>query len=305
MTRIPVVEASLDTRRAFDLADSVVDVETSIYRGSVMSQIIKSTALMSSLLLAAVAHAANNESDRWEFQATLYLYLPTFGGTADFPPHDNTDEVSLSIDQILEGLKFVFMGSFEARRGQWGAFTDVIYMDLGASKSGTRTLEIHGVPLPATASANVDFDLKGLAWTLAATRRVIDMPEVTLDILAGTRLLDLTPKVDWTLNGNVGSVPIPDRAGSSKQSLNNWDAIVGAKGRFAFGSELKWYVPYYIDIGTGESDLTFQAMVGLGYAFKWGDLFAAWRYIDYSMGNDTAVRTLSLNGPLAAATFHW
>src|SRR5262252_6543309 len=141
-----------------------------------MSQIVKSTALLSSLLLAASAHAATTESDHWEFQATVYLYFPTFGGTADFPPHDNTDDVSLSIDQILEGLKFVFMGAFEARRGQWGMFTDVVYMDIGATKSGTRTLEFHGVPLPVSASANADFDLKGVLWTLAATRRVVENP---------------------------------------------------------------------------------------------------------------------------------
>src|SRR5215471_11726425 len=208
--------------------------------GFVMSLIVKSMVLVSLLLLALSAHAANNESDRWEFQATIYLYLPTFGGTADFPPHDNTDDVSLSIDQILEGLKFVFMGAFEARRGQWGMFTDVVYMDIGASKSGSRSLEIHGTPLPVGASANLDFDLKGVLWTLGATRRVIEKPEIMLDVLAGTRLMDLTPKLGWTLSGNVGALPISDRAGESKESLKNWDAIIGAKGRYAFGTELKW-----------------------------------------------------------------
>jgi hypothetical protein len=39
-------------------------------------------------------------------------------------------------------------------------------------------------------------------------------------------------------------------------SVNNWDAIVGLKGRATFGEEHRWFVPYYLDVGTGESSLT-------------------------------------------------
>jgi len=34
----------------------------------------------------------------------------------------------------------------------------------------------------------------------------------------------------------------------------------------AFGESRKWFVPYYLDVGTGESDLTWQAMGGIGYS---------------------------------------
>jgi hypothetical protein len=44
-------------------------------------------------------------------------------------------------------------------------------------------------------------------------------------------------------------------------------------------------VPYYLDVGTGESDFTWQAMTGLGYSWKSVDVNAAWRYLDYDVGD--------------------
>ena len=47
--------------------------------------------------------------------------------------------------------------------------------------------------------------------------------------------------------------------------VDQWDGIVGAKGAFALGDKHKWVVPYYVDIGTGDSDVTWQAELGVGY----------------------------------------
>ena len=49
---------------------------------------------------------------------------------------------------VIDALKFAFMGSFEARQGQWGLWTDLVYADFGASKIGTRDFSIGGRPLP-------------------------------------------------------------------------------------------------------------------------------------------------------------
>jgi hypothetical protein len=118
-------------------------------------------------------------------------------------------------------------------------------------------------------------------------------------------MLDIKQKLGWQLSGNVGSVPLPGRAGNLEAKAQNWDAIVGVKGRMALGAERKWFVPYYLDIGTGESDLTFQAMAGIGYAFGWGDVVASWRYLDYEMKSGSNVEKLNFNGPAVAAVFHW
>ena len=48
-----------------------------------------------------------------------------------------------------------------------------------------------------------------------------------------------------------------------------------------------------------------QAMLGVGYAFGWGDLTAAWRHLDYDMKPGKAIESISFDGPGIAATFRW
>jgi hypothetical protein len=58
-------------------------------------------------------------------------------------------------------------------------------------------------------------------------------------------------------------------------------------------------------LGTGDSDLTWQAMLGFGYSFGWGDLCVAWRYMDYDLDSGGAITDLNFNGPALGATFRW
>jgi hypothetical protein len=242
--------------------------------------------------------------DTWQFDAALYIYLPTIGGTTTFP-EPSGGNVSVDASKILDNLKMAFMGSLGVRKGPWGAFTDVLYMDLGSTKSGTRALTVGGTPLPAGASADATFDLKGTVWTLAGSYRVTPDPGSPVDLFAGARLLDMKQTLSWQLNGNIGSIPLPGRAGNEAVSLTNWDAIVGVKGRFAFGADRKWFIPYYLDVGAGDSDLTWQAMGGAGYGFHWGEVVVAWRYLDYNMKSGGKIESVNFNGPVIAAVFHW
>jgi hypothetical protein len=84
-----------------------------------------------------------------------------------------------------------FMGSLEASNGRWGMFTDVVYMDIGNTKSGYRDFTLGGSALPAGADANVSYDLKGWAWTLACTWRIASNPASKADLVAGARLCDV------------------------------------------------------------------------------------------------------------------
>jgi hypothetical protein len=251
------------------------------------------------------ASAATETPDAWQFEGILYIYLPTIGGATTFPEPGAGSDVSVDASKILESLKMAFMGSLGVHKGPWGAFTDVLYMDLGNSKSGTRGLSVGGAPLPAGATADATFDLKGTAWTLAGSYRVMADPASPVDLFAGTRLFDIKETLRWQFSGNIGSIPLPGRAGNQEVRLTNWDAIIGVKGRFAIGAERKWFVPYYLDVGTGNSDQTWQAMGGVGYAFQWGEVVAAWRYLDYKMKSGSRIESINFDGPAIAAVFHW
>ena len=250
-------------------------------------------------------HAFAQSASDWQFQASIYAYFPTISGNTTYPPQNGGSSLSLDSDAILDSLESAFMGSFEARRGQWGGLIDVIYMDLGNSKANSQSLTVGGTGLPAGTSANLDYGLKGSVWTLAGTYRAVADRNTTLDVLAGARVLDIQTNLNWQLSGNVGAFALPDRAGARETSGQNWDAIIGVKGRFGLAQDGKWFVPYYLDMGTGESSFTWQAMTGVGYSFTWGDISAAWRYTDYRMKSGSPVDSLTLSGPAIAATFRW
>jgi hypothetical protein len=260
-------------------------------------------ATLAAALLAPLAASAQS-ADKWEFGAALYVYLPTIGGKTTFPSTGGGSSVSVDGETILENLKMTFMGTLEASNGTWGALTDIVYVDVGDTKSGTQDFSIGRLGLPAGASANVGYDLKGWVWTLAGTYRLVSDRNLKMDLLGGARVLDVRQRVNWNLAGNVGSIALPDRAGVREADAQNWDAVVGVRGRATFG-EGRWFMPYYLDIGTGQSKFTWQGIAGVGYSFGWGDVLAAWRYIDYEMKSGTPVESLNFNGPGIAAVFRW
>lgn len=252
-------------------------------------------------LLPAMA-AAGAKPDAWQFDGTFYLYAPTTSSTTTFPQVGGGTGVS--IDASTVNLNMAFMGTFEARKGHWGAFTDLMYLNVGDDKSTTHGLTVDGTPLPANVNADATLGLKAAVSTLAGCYRVQADARSPVDFFAGARLLDMKETFDWQLSGNIGSIPLPGRAGNQEAEVTNWDAIVGVRGRVALGAGRKWFIPYYLDFGGGESDQTWQAMAGVGYAFHWGDIVGAWRDLDYKMKSGK-IENINFNGPAIAVVFHW
>ncbi len=266
-------------------------------------------ALAGAILVAAAAlepgAVSAQASDPWQFGAQIYVFLPSIDGESNFPGSGSDPDASVDVSQIIEDLQFVFMGSLDASKGRWGAMTDVIYLDVGDEESGTRDLTIGGIEIPATASATAKYDLDGWIWMIAGKYAVVSRPATAMDVFAGTRVLEIEQSIGWELQGDIGEIPAAGRTGSSQLGRTNWDAIVGVKGRWCYRAENRWFVPYYLDVGAGESDFTWQTMAGLGYSWQWIDAFAAWRYLDYDIGDGRPLSSLSLNGPLVSLLFHW
>lgn len=263
-------------------------------------------ALMIGLLVSpsVLAQQTEGKANPWQFGLSIYGYFPDITGNTSFST-DSGNDFEIDFDDILDSLEFALMGSFDVRKGSWGIFTDAIYMDAGNSASTSAEGSIGNNAVPVNVTGDMKIDLESWILTLAGYYRALDTKGASLDILAGTRYLDVTQKVDWEFTGNVGEVPLPERVGDAKTSLSNWDVIVGLKGRFAFGAKKAWFVPYYLDIGTGDSDLTWQGVAGLGYAFGWGELVAAWRYLYYDMPSGMAIGDMTFNGPMAGVAFRW
>jgi hypothetical protein len=271
-----------------------------------MDKVSPRTAVAVALATIGVPAPALAQQDAaWQFQATLYGYFPTISGTTRFDGHGGSSGVSADIGDILENLKFAFMGAFEARKGRWGVYADVIYLDVGNHVQATRALTLDRVGVPLGAQADVGYDLKGWVTTVGGAYRALADPDFHLDVVGGVRVLNVRPKVDWSFTGNVGAIPLADRAGSRDFSEQNWDAIVGVRGRTVPAKDQNWFLQYYLDVGTGESRFTWQAVAAIGYRFGWGDVLAGWRYTDYVLKPEQRIQDLNFSGPAVGAAFRW
>ena len=101
-----------------------------------------------------------------------------------------------------------------------------------------------------------------------------------------------------------GGVELRAAQGGVGTDTDLWDGIVGVRGRVGFGDG-KWSVPYYFDIGTGSSDMTWSAMTGLTRSFGWGDILFVYRHLEYDEDFDGLMQNFSFSGPALGASFRF
>ena len=131
---------------------------------------------------------------------------------------------------------------------------------------------------------NANVELTNWIITPLVGYNLVDTGKSRLDIVGGARYLYM--KADLRVDA-LGA--------RAEDSGSNWDAIIGARGAVDLAE--KWYLFGYLDIGTGESDLTWQAFGGVGYRFKWFDVVAAYRYLRWDFDDNQALDDLYLHGP--------
>ena len=255
-------------------------------------------------LLAAQTPPSEPIPGAWRFGASLYGYVPSVSGTSSSPADSGGNRINVNLAELLD-LEFALMGSFDAHNGRWGVFTDFIYLNYGGSKQQSRDFTIGRIGIPAGTTADLDLDFKGVMWTLAGQYRVYSDPALTMDALAGLRLLEVRTTTRWSISGNLGPIAPSGRTGTSEDKTSQLDGIVGVKGRTRLGSSGRWTLPFYLDVGAGDSDLTWQAAAGVSYGFKWGELTAMWRYLAYDLKPGLSIEDVKFNGPLIGATFRW
>src|SRR5262245_28340418 len=82
-------------------------------------------------LLPALGTAEETGPEDWQFRATLYGYFPSIEGTTRFATP--VSDFDIEAGDLIDNTNLAAMGSFEVQKGRFGAFTDVIYMDVGDS----------------------------------------------------------------------------------------------------------------------------------------------------------------------------
>jgi hypothetical protein len=238
---------------------------------------------------AAAQDGTSESDDEWQYSAAVYLWAADVGGRTTT---GSTVEVDFS--DILDNLEGAFLGAFEARKGKWSFLTDALYLDIAATSD---------VPIGpgSTLTSNVSLDLTTKVFHLVGGYNLWAEGQSRLDFIAGVRNLDLD--TDLVLNVDVPFAPQPPPIVASA-SDNAVDFIIGLKGNIALSE--RWFLPYYVDIGGGDSDSTWQATVGLGFrAGRWIDLALVYRHVEWSFDSTQSVDSLDFSGPTFGAIFRF
>jgi len=261
--------------------------------------------LSASPAIAPAADRVDPYDGGWHFTLTPYLWLPNVNGTINgkVPGSrlgDFRASTQIGPNDYLKNLQFGAMVTGEMRRGDWSVFTDIIYIDFGDQRSRVRKITgLEGRTL-GSIDRSATTSLSATVWTLAGALTLVNQPMGNLDLLAGFRYVNVASELKLNISGTEGLIDISTR---SSRDLTEWDGIIGVKGRVRLGAG-RWYMPYYLDVGTGSSNWTWQALLGVGYAFDWGDVNLSIRNLSYDFNgkNDADLR---LTGPTLGATFRW
>lgn len=244
----------------------------------------------SALTIAPPPAPASNLAgdDDWQFKAGMYLW-----GAGIQAETAIGSEIDISFDDLISNLNMAFMGDFEARKSKWSLAADLIYLNVGAGGGGSVPISV-----VSGASVEVDADVKLRAWVMNFTGgyNLWESERGTLDAIAGARYIEVKINLDPTVRLGPFAKQLETTAGGA-----NWDAVIGVKGDINLADN--WYAPYYLDVGTGDSDFTWQIAAGVGYRFDWGEVNLLYRYMDWEFKSGNNPANLNLSGPMLGAKF--
>lgn len=234
------------------------------------------------VLPGAASAAYPEDPNQWKYDAQIYLWGASMGVTTV-----TGSSTEASFGDILDNLEMAFMGTFAAKKGKWAMLGDVIYLDL--EKKDSTTVD-PGIPVSAK------IGLQGWVVNLLGGYALMQRERNALNLTFGARYLNLDTDVNLDVDGTPFQVSASDGA---------WNGVVGLQGEAGFAK--RWYFNYLLDIGTGDSDLTWQALAGLGYEFKNLDLKFGYRYLEWQFDDSgtfgKALTALDISGPYAGIKF--
>jgi len=248
------------------------------------------------VVLAAGFVAPGGAAEAAEWEWTLAPYFWGAGVKMDVEANDepvlNSD---VSFGDLLDKTDMAGMVHFEGRNGKWGFLFDALYMALSDDFTTSPR-----PPLPG--GTDVDADLSMLIlegggfWRLSGDTH-------GFDLLFGVRVLQVDPEVEL-------DIPAPFNAQTTLGDDQTFtDAFVG--GRYSHAFAKRWDFAIRGDVGTGDTDLTWNAIgtmgVQLGDSGKYSVRFG-YRQMEMNFENDGDVKIdtdITMSGPIAGFVFHW
>lgn len=258
-------------------------------------------------LLAQPAFADTEDywDGNWHGSITPYGWLPGVSGETRYQLPSGPEVTVKNKSDPLSSLSGALLLEGDVRKGNWGLYGDIDWIKFSNEKG--RFTSIGGDRLQANADLDTRWGMKGGLVTLAG---LFTMGHGTLgyaDLLFGARYVWLKGNINWYLNitSNVDALALQG-SGHLHNQTHAGNAIIGVRGRWTPFAGTGWYFPYYADVGTGDSDNTYQLNIGVGYAFHWGDIALTYRDIKYEQGSDDKfLKKAEISGPTFNYTWHF
>jgi hypothetical protein len=236
------------------------------------------------ILAAAVPVAAQKQDDEWQYTVAPYLVFASMDGTL------GVRSLEAKVDAYtLSNLQGGFLGYFEARKGNWGFGTDIIYMSLGAS------------------TQRVNIDPSQAAFTFLGIRRLAP----TVDLQFGARWNVVRGRIEFKDNSVV-------LAGTVVEKTKQWvDPLVGLRWKQPLGD--RWLVSLPVNVGGFgiSSKIAVDVFPTLQYKLlKHTWIGGGWRflYMNYETGYEDGVPVrgeesfrydMLTSGPVIGAAFRF
>lgn len=241
---------------------------------------------------------------------TPYVWLPTLKQNVQFtiptlPQHGGgviQSAVQVGPSDYLAKINSAAMFAFDVRKGAADLFGDFISTNFSTSTNLDTTVSgpLGHVSIPVSFSTNSR--LASSIWELGAGFAVAHGNDADLNVFAGWRQFPVHLTLNW--NATIGKRGIIAPSGTVQANPMVNAVIFGLRGKAYFGND-HWFIPYYIDAGSGATSQTWEAFTGAGYAFNHGQsLTLAYRTLNFtSFPVDAPVQKLGLSGVLLGYGF--
>ena len=93
-------------------------------------------------------------------------------------------------------------------------------------------------------------------------------------------------------------------SGTLTEDAEVWNGVGGVRGKINLGAS-NWYIPYYADVGAGDSELTWQLFTALGYSFNKWEVGLGYRHLVFEADDDSIVDNISMSGPIIGASYNF
>jgi hypothetical protein len=211
--------------------------------------------------------------DSWEFE----LMLNGWGPWVEITSAGGSD-IDIGLDKIVENLHGLAEFGVGARKGKWSFNADILYVDLQDDDFDSLLSEVK---------------IREWLVTPKIGYRAFEGDWGFVDLQLGLRYTWADVKIVGRILGDGFDEDVDGHV---------FDGLAGFTGEYNLSQ--RWYLPFMIEAGAGDSDFVFAGYAGLGYRVNecW-DVFLTFKYLTYDFASDAPMQDETAYGPMLRATY--